>query len=209
MSLSTTSLMKRSTSAIAPQPNPNVLFLRHGEHIPVAVIKGESFSGIEEVARQRFNYLPEAQLRFHAKIDDNELVEVNAAVWPHMLKTITSLWIEAEGATHRPTCNCSHSKAQSEPLIRIFVITWIGWTIGIRINPGATVGTLKAMIQSKKRIPPDQQRLRFHKDDMDDDETLESYNVGEDSGVVLLLKNGASHDIDHEEEADSGSEESK
>ena len=127
-------------------------------------------------------------------------------MWPHMLKTITSLWIEAEGRAHRPTCNCSHSKAQSEPLIRIFIIAWIGWTIGIRIDPSATVGMLKAMIQSKRDIPPDQQRLRFRRDDMDDDETLESYNVGEDSAVVLLLKNGAN---DHEEEADSGSEESK
>ncbi|KAF8351711.1 hypothetical protein F5887DRAFT_590 [Amanita rubescens] len=162
----------------AYSPNPNVLLLRHGERNPVAVIKGESLSGIEEVARQRFNCPPEAQLRFHAKIDDNdELVEVDAVVWPHMRQFITCLWIEAEGETSQHICNCSQSKAQSEPLIRIFVITWTGWTIGIKINLSATVGTLKAMIQSEQDIPPYQQRLRFRGDDMDDDETLESYNV--------------------------------
>lgn len=46
------------------------------------------------------------------------------------------------------------------------------------INLSATVGTSKAMIQSKKDIPPEEQRLRFRGDDMDDEETLESYNVG-------------------------------
>ena len=115
-------------------------------------------------------------------------------MWPHMRQSITCLWIEEEGETPRPICNCSQSKAPSEPLIRIFVITWTGWTIGIRINLSATVGTLKAMIQSEQDIPPYQQRLRFCGNDLDDDETLESYNVGEDSGVLLLLKSSPSYD---------------
>jgi len=50
------------------------------------------------------------------------------------------------------------------------------------------------MIQSEQDIPPYQQRLRFCGNDLDDDETLESYNVGEDSGVLLLLKSSPSYD---------------
>ncbi len=45
---------------------------------------------------------------------------------------------------------------------------------------------------------------------MDDDETLESYNVGEDSGVILLKSSASCGDGSSEEAQDLGSaEESK
>ena len=71
--------------------------------------------------------------------------------------------------------------------IRIFVIIWCQKTICVRINAGASVATLKAMVQNKEDIPPGRQRMSFRGSEMDDDERLDSYGVNQDLGVFLIM----------------------
>jgi hypothetical protein len=53
---------------------------------------------------------------------------------------------------------------------------------------GASVATLKAMVQNKEDIPPGRQRISFRGREMDDDQRLDSYGVSEDSGVFLITR---------------------
>lgn len=106
-------------------------------------------------------------------------------LWPHIHNTVTSLWIEMDPK------GILGPNPQSP--IRIFVVIWSHKTICIRINAGASVAALKAMIQNKVNIQPDRQRLCFRGSEMGDDRRLDSYGINQDSGVFLTgISRGAS-----------------
>lgn len=138
---------------------------------------------MEEAARRYIGCPLNVRLKFHTKLDgvgDNELVDVDPVLWPFIHNTVTSLWIEAEVIPG--------PEPQSESPIRIFIVIWRHKTICIRINPGASVATLKSMVQNKEDILPERQRLCFRGSEMDDDQRLDSYGVNQDSGVFLVTR---------------------
>lgn len=72
--------------------------------------------------------------------------------------------------------------------MQLFVKTLTGKTVSIEVEEGESIEDVKAKISEKEGIPPEQQRLIFGGQQLQDAKTLDDYDVGDDATLHLVLR---------------------